>query len=120
MNTPVFVIYLTLVALGAVPALVFPVYYSTKVRWWRLPHGPERETAGHLVMFSTLFALLYVRGGINLSSSSGRHAILHQSVGGAAFLVGIAAYAAFVAWQRLLLFHRGRKARGKYASRKET
>jgi hypothetical protein len=112
-NTPVFVIYLTLVALGAVPAFVFPIYYSAKAKWWRLPRGPERETAGHLVMFSTLFALLYVRGGINLSSSAGRHTILNQSSGSAAFLLCIAAFAAFVGWHRVWLFHRGRKERSK-------
>jgi hypothetical protein len=118
-NTPVFVVYLTLVALGALPALTFPIYYSTTVRWWRLPRGPERETAGHLVMFSTLFALLYVRGGINLSSPSGRHGILNQTPGNAAFLMFIAVFAAFVAWQRVWLFHRGRKARRRPVSAKE-
>lgn len=119
MNTPVFVLYLTLVVLGALPALTFPIYYSVTVRWWQWPHGSERETAGHAVMFSTLFALLYVRGGINLSSTAGRYAILHQSSGGAAFLMFIAALAAFLAWQRLRLFHRGRKARGRSATHQE-
>ncbi len=107
----VFPLYLGLLALGAIPALAFPIYYSVTVRWWRQPRGPERETAGHLVMFSTLFALLYVRGGINLSSPAGRTAILHQSAGDAVFLMFIAALAAFVTWHRVLLFHRGRKER---------
>lgn len=107
----VFPIYLGLVVLGAIPALTFPIYYSVKVRWWRLQSGPERETAGHLVMFSTLFALLYIRGGINIASGPGREAILNQSTANAAFLMFIATLAAFVAWHRVWLFHRGRKKR---------
>lgn len=111
MNTPVFVVYLFLLALGALPALTFPIYYSVKVRWWRLPRTSERETAGHLVMFSTLFALLYVRGGINVASGPGREAILNQSPGNATFMIFLAAFAAVVTWHRVWLFHRGRKLR---------
>lgn len=116
----VFPIYLGLVALGALPALTFPVYYSVKVRWWRLPRGPERETAGHIVMFSTLFSLLYVRGGINLTSPSGRAAILGQSSGSATFLMFLAVLAAAVGWHRVWLFHRGRKLRATSRVDKET
>jgi hypothetical protein len=112
-NTPVFVIYLTLVALGAVPAFVFPIYYAVKSKWRQFPHGRERETAGHLLAFSTFFALLYLRGGINLSTPSGRYAVLNQSPGGGAFLVFLAVFAAAVGWHRLWLFHRGRKERSK-------
>lgn len=111
MNTTVFGIYLCLLVLGAVPALTFPIYYSIKVRWWRLPHGEERETAGHLVMFSGLFALLYVRGGINVSTGPGRKALFEQSPGATAFLLFIAVLAAFLTWQRVRLFHKGRKLR---------
>jgi hypothetical protein len=107
-NTPVFVVYTVLIGIGAIPALTFPIYYSVKSRWWQLPHGPERETAGHLLAFSTFFALLYVRGGINLSTPSGRYAVLNQSPGGAAFLIFLAVFAAAVGWHRLWLFHRGR------------
>lgn len=107
----VFPVYLGLVGLGAIPALTFPVYYSVKVRWWRLPRGPERETAGHLAMFSTLFALLYVRGGINVATGPGREAILNQSPGNAIFLQFLAALAAAVGWHRVWLFHRGRRLR---------
>lgn len=116
----VFPVYLGLVALGAVPALTFPIYYSVKVRWWLLRRGPERETAGHLVMFSTLFALLYVRGGINIASGPGREALHNQSPGNAAFLMFLATLAAFVAWQRVVLFHRGRKLRAASTINKET
>ncbi len=116
MNTPVFVTYLVLLALGAVPALTFPIYYSVKVRWWLLPRGPERETAGHLVMFSTLFALLYVRGAINVSTGPGREAIFNQSPGNVTFMLFIAVLAMFVAWHRVLLFHKGRRARREGAS----
>lgn len=119
MNTPVFVVYLVLLMLGALPALTFPVYYSIKVRWWLLPRGPERETAGHLVMFSTLFALLYVRGGINVASGPGREAIFNQSTGNATFMVFLALFAAVVTWHRVWLFHRGRKLRSVAVTDKE-
>lgn len=109
MNMPVFVIYVVLVVLGALPALTFPIYYSAVTRWWRLPRGPHREIAGHLMAFSTFFGLLYARGGINLASPAGRYTLLHQSPAGAWFYVFLAALAAFVGWQRLWLFHRGRK-----------
>ncbi len=112
MSTPVYVIYLVLLALGAVPALAFPVYYSVATKWWRLPHGPRRETAGHLMVFSTFFALLYTRAGINLTSPAWRDAVLNQSTAAAGFLLFLAALAAFVCWQRLWLFHKGRKERG--------
>jgi hypothetical protein len=107
----VFIVYVGLVALGAIPALTFPIYYSVMSKWWRLPRGPERETAVHLLMFSSLFALLYVRGGVTLSTPSGRGAVLNQSPGAAAFLLFLAAFAAFVVWQRVWLFHKGRKGR---------
>jgi hypothetical protein len=110
-NTPVFVIYLVLLVAGAVPALTFPIYYSVKGQWWRLPRGPERETAGHVVMFSSLFALLYVRGAINVSTGPGREALFNQSPGNVAFLLFIASLAAFVGWHRVWLFHKGRKER---------
>lgn len=120
MNTPVFVIYVSLLVAGAVPALTFPIYYSVKSRWWRLRRGPERETAGHLLMFSSLFALLYVRGAINVSSGPGREAVFHQSTGNVIFMLFLAAFAAFVAWQRVWLFHRGRKLRSASTANKET
>jgi hypothetical protein len=110
-TTPVFIAYLIMLVLGAVPALLFPIYYSATVRWWRLRRGPEHETAVHLVIYSGLFALLYVRGAINISSGAGREALHDQSPGSAAFLLFIAAVAMFVAWQRLWLFHKGRKNR---------
>lgn len=113
-------IYVGLVVLGALPALAFPIYYSAKVKWWRLADAEERETAGHVAMFSTCFGLLYVRGGINLASPVSRDAVLHQSPGGAVFLMFLAAFAAVMVWQRVWLFHRGRKARAKAAHRKET
>lgn len=109
MNTPVFVVYLSLVVLGAIPALTFPIYYSVASKWWRLPRGPERETAGYLLMFSSLFALLYARGGINLSTPSGRDAVLDQSLGSAGFLLFLAVFAAVVGWYALYLLHKGRK-----------
>jgi hypothetical protein len=112
-NTPVFVIYVVLVVLGAVPALTFPIYYSVKVRWWRLASGEDRETAGHVVMFSACFALLYVRGGINLSTPAGRYGVVNQSPGAAGFLVFLALFAAVVVWHRVWLFHKGRKKRSK-------
>ena len=109
MSHPVFMAYVAFIVLGAIPALTFPIYYSVKSKWWELPHGPERETAGHLLAFSTFFALLYLRGGINLSTPSGRNTVMHQSPGGAAFLIFLAVFAAVVGWQRVWLFHRGRK-----------
>ena len=112
MSTPVFVVYLVLLVLGAVPAVLFPVYYSVVTRWWRLPHGPRRETAGHLMAFSTFFALLYVRGGINLASPTGRATVLHQSPAAAGLLLLLAVVAMFVGWQRLWLFHKGRTSVG--------
>lgn len=116
----VFPVYVGLVVLGALPALAFPIYYSAKVKWWRLASADEREAGGHIAMFSTLFGLLYVRGGINLASPASRDAVLHQSPGGAAFLMFLALFAAAMVWQRVWLFHRGRKGRAKAASRKET
>lgn len=112
MSTPVYAIYLVLLVSGAVPALAFPIYYSVATKWWRLPRGPRRETAGHLMVFSTFFALLYARAGINLTSAAWRDAVVHQSPGAATFLMFLAALAAFVCWQRLWLFHKGRTERG--------
>jgi hypothetical protein len=62
--------------------------------------------------FSTFFALLYARGGINLSSPAGRYTVLNQSPSAAGFLAFLAFAAAFVGWQRLWLFHKGRKGHG--------
>jgi hypothetical protein len=109
----VFPVYLALVVLGGVPALVFPVYYSATVQWWRLTNAEERETAGHVAMFSALFGLLYVRGGINLATPASREAVLHQSTAGAAFLMFLALFAAAMVWHRVWLFHKGRKIRSK-------
>lgn len=111
----VFPVYLGLVVLGAVPALTFPIYYTAKVKWWRLTSAEERETGGHVAMFSTCFALLYVRGGINLASPAGRDTVMHQSSAGAAFLMFLALFAAAMVWHRVWLFHKGRKFRSKTA-----
>ena len=119
MNIPVFVVYVALVAFGALPALTFPIYYAWAVKPWRLERGPERETAGHLLAFSTFFALLYARGGINLSTPGGRYAVLHQTPGGAAFLIFLAGFAAVVGWQRVWLFHRGRREHRKWIADRE-
>lgn len=107
----VFPVYVGLVVLGGVPALAFPIYYSATVRWWRLPSDDERETAGHVAMFSALFGLLYVRGAINLATRASREAVLHQSPAGAAFLMFLALFAAAMVWHRVWLFHKGRKVR---------
>lgn len=109
MSTSVFVVYLVLLLLGAIPALTFPIYYLIKGRWRKLPRGPERETAGHVLIFSSLFGLLYVRGAINVSTGPGREALFSQSPGAVAFLLFLAVLAAFVGWQRVWLFHKGRK-----------
>jgi uncharacterized membrane protein YqgA involved in biofilm formation len=105
----VFPIYLGLVVLGAIPALTFPIYYTAKAKWWRLTSAEERETAGHVAMFSSCFGLLYVRGGINLASPAGRDVVIHQASAGAAFQMFLALFAAAMVWHRVWLFHKGRK-----------
>lgn len=107
----VFPIYLALVVLGGVPALAFPIYYSATVKWWRLSSPEERETAEHIAMFSTCFGLLYVRGAINLVTPLSRAAVLHQSTAGSTFQMFLALFAATMVWHRVWLFHKGRKER---------
>lgn len=90
------VAYWVLLVAGAVPAIVFPVYYTVRAPWWR------SEMGRHLFAFSLLFALLYVNALV------GRLGLLPRDVQvwvGVGFLV----FGAVVSWQRLTVFWHARR-----------
>lgn len=90
------VVYWVLLVAGAVPAIVFPVYYTVKAPWWR------SEMGLHLFAFSLLFALLYVNALVNRVGLMPREV---QVWVGVVFLV----FGAVVAWQRLVVFWHARR-----------
>lgn len=96
-------LYLLLVVGGAVPAVWFPVQYGLSGLWRR------SEMGAHLMTYSVLFGLLYVRTCVTLATATGQDQVRSMGVLQAAVVLLFAAGFAGVAWWRLALYHRAHR-----------
>jgi hypothetical protein len=101
MNSVLLVGYVVFLFGGALGGVAFPIAYSiiTKMEWRHSQMGVN------VFLFSSLFALLYVRGAIQFFNPISRRSLAEQSFWSATFIIIVTMLGAFVVWQRLWLLY---------------
>lgn len=100
-----FIIYATLIVIGCVGAVLFPVLYTIQSR----PHWWKSEVGIHIFSFSSLFAIIYVRSLLGLFNPLARATVMAQTPGNVIFIFFATTLAAFVVWQRIWIFFEARR-----------
>jgi hypothetical protein len=101
MNSFLIIVYAVFLFGGALGGITFPIAYSiaTKMQW------RHNQMGVNVFLFSSIFALLYVRGAIQFFNPISQRSLAEQSFWSAIFIIIVTMLGAFVVWQRLWLLY---------------